>query len=279
MSNDAKRHYLAAYQTVRSVGEANLDQFSSLYFFTPDRRVVIFAPNRPDRLEFYRFDAPSDFDLRGDEDADLVNLDLNPDSVMQCTRLSRYVYEDAGERAAIACRKPVRNGDDLLGSFGTSMVMDTYLSAAVEQPPAHGVNILFDRDGNLISRGQSGDAQSIADEAQINAIGLISHIDSEAASIGVFRDPGSPFLVAYAKMPRSGWYFVSIVHDRSLTQRALYWSQMLLFLVFGLSMTVAFLRGLAVQLKPFGRLRRFGAGARRDAKNTSPDPTDPEINV
>jgi hypothetical protein len=75
MSNDAKRHYLAAYQTVRSVGEANLDQFSSLYFFTPDRRVVIFAPNRPDRLEFYRFDAPSDFDLRGDEDADLVNLD------------------------------------------------------------------------------------------------------------------------------------------------------------------------------------------------------------
>jgi hypothetical protein len=250
MTDAEKRRYLAAFQTVRSVGEAFLGKFTSLYFFTPDRRMVMFAPEREDRLTFYRIDAPADFDLRGDEDAALFDLHLNPNSDMQCTRLSRFVYSDDGERAASACRQPVRDGDVLLGAFGTSISMNDTLASALETPPSHGVNMLFDRDGAVISRGTEapgGAATPLAPDS------IIEMLSQDPRPFGVFVAPDGVHMIAFSRIPGPSWYFVSVVELSPIREAARLWAWTMFALVLFASLSFATLRALVVRSYPLRR--------------------------
>ncbi|WP_339748085.1 hypothetical protein [uncultured Maricaulis sp.] len=233
MTETEKRRYLAGFHAVRSVGEAFLGHFTSLYYFTPDRRMVMFAPDREDRLLFYRSEAPADFDLRGDEDAALFDLHTNPDSAMQCTALSRFVYSDGGERAASACRQPVRDGDELLGGFGTSISMTETLASALETPPAHGMNMLFDREGNIISRGPQPVAQPGQQEssAALAPEAIMAMLRVDPRPFGVFLSPDGSRMIAFSRIDGPSWYFVSVVDLAALRRAATFWGQMLFLFV------------------------------------------------
>jgi hypothetical protein len=54
---------LAATQVVSHTGEAELNRYDNFYFFTPDTRLVMFGPKRPDKLMYYRQKAPANFDV------------------------------------------------------------------------------------------------------------------------------------------------------------------------------------------------------------------------
>ena len=244
MTDTEKRRYLAGFYTVRSIGEAYLGHFNNLYYFTPDRRMVMFAPGREDRLLFYRSEAPADFDLRGDEDATLFDLHTNPESTMQCTALSRFVYADGGERAASACRQPVRDGDELLGAFGTSISMTGTLASALETPPSQGVNMLFDHEGNIISRGpqpamQSGESRS-NDAIEPDAVMALLRLDPRP--FGVFLTPDASGMIAFSRIEGPSWYFVSVVDLASMRESARFWGRMLFLLVLA-----AMLGGVAIR--------------------------------
>lgn len=244
MTGTEKRRYLAGFHAVRSVGEAYLGRFASLYYFTPDRRMVMFAPDREDRLSFYRSEAPADFDLRGDEDAALFDLNTNPDSAMQCTALSRFVYADGGDRAASACRQPVRNGDELLGAFGTSISMTETLASALETPPSQGVNMLFDREGNIISRGPqpvvTAGRQQARSPLEPDAIMAMLRLDPRP--FGVFLTPDGSRMIAFSRITGPSWYFVSVVDLASMRESARFWGWMLFLFVLA-----ALLGGLAIR--------------------------------
>lgn len=256
MTMDDKRRYLAAFQAVRSVGEAHLGRFSSLYYFTPDRRVVIFAPERPDRLEFYRFNAPADFDLRGDEDDALLDLRLNPESAMRCTPLSRFVYDESGERSASACRLPVRAGERLLGAFGTSMMMDDHLADVLSAPPAHGINMLFDREGNVITRGDQEHIGAFSAElvSQVEPMEVIAMVRDDPRAHGVFRAASTPHVIAFSRIRGPDWVFAAVIDLAPAHQRAEYWARLLFLIVFGASIALTLLRGILSRLRPVRRL-------------------------
>ncbi|WP_417467558.1 hypothetical protein [Maricaulis sp.] len=248
MTETDKRRYLAAFHTIRSVGEAYLGRFTSLYFFTPDRRMVIFAPGREDRLSFYRADAPADFELRGDEDAALFDLRLNPDSEMQCTRLSRFVYSDGGDRAASACRQPVREGETLLGGFGTSISMNETLASALDTPPARGVNLLFDRNGDVISRGAV--AQSAQPHPALQPDAIMALLRADPRPFGVFVVPGGANMIAFSRIRGPSWYFVSVVDLSATRATARFWAWCLAAMVLFAALGFHVLRAVLVRAQP-----------------------------
>ncbi|WP_417494079.1 hypothetical protein [Maricaulis sp.] len=251
MTETDKRRYLAAFHTIRSVGEAFLGRFTSLYFFTPDRRMVIFAPGREDRLSFYRADAPADFELRGDEDAALFDLHLNPNSEMQCTGLSRFVYSDGGARVASACRQPVREGEALLGGFGTSISMNETLTSALATPPTHGVNLLFDRNGDVISRGAL--APSAQGQASLQPDAIMLMLREDPRPFGVFVVPGGENMIAFSRIRGPSWYFVSVVDLSSTRATARFWAWCLFATVLLASLGFHVLRAVLARAHPASR--------------------------
>jgi len=257
MSMEEKRVFLAAYHTVHSVGEGYLQQFQNLYFYDDQRRLVIFAPEREDRLEFYRIHAPADFDMGGnEEDTELLGETTNPDRLMQCTRLARLVYDDEGLGSMSACRLPLWNESHLTGVFGTSIMMTPYLIEALENPPAHGTNMLFNRDGQLISRGLLHEA-SLHDgglNATVNSVGIMALIEAEEDSFGVIEDPGSNHLIAYARLYSPQWYFVTIISEEKTVEIARFGSFFLFIIVLAATFVVASVRWLVSRLRPLGEL-------------------------
>lgn len=260
MTPEDERRYLAAFHTVRAVGEAHLGSFSSLYYFTPDRRVVIFAPEREDRLAFYRIEAPADFQLQADEDPRLFSQQTNPRSEMQCTRLSRYVYRDEGERTATACRMPMRDDGVLLGAFGTSISMTDYLTRSLEMPPPGGINMMFDREGNVIARGNSTHAPS---RVRVDPIEVMALLRDDPRPRGIVQGPDPDQLIAFNRIAGPDWFFVSIVPMGDIDTTAAHWSRIVFVIVFASTLVFAGLRGLVRRDRRLRRrLRRIARRAR-----------------
>ena len=250
MTLEEKRRYMAAFHAVRAVGEAHLGEFSSLYYFTPDRRVLIFAPEREDRLIFYRHEAPADFQLQADEDPRLFSEVTNPNAEMQCTRLSRFVYNDSGERAATACRRPMRDGEDLLGAFGTSIMMNDYLAGTLENPPAGGLNMMFDRDGAVIARGSSN---LPGDRTLVSPTEIMELLADDPRPRGIVEAPDRMHLIAFNRVAGPDWYFVSVVPLADLEATAQHQSAKLFGLAFLVALLGAALRGAVRRWKPVSR--------------------------
>jgi len=260
MTPEEEQRYLAGFHVVRTVGEAHLQTFSSLYYFTPDRRMVMFAPERPDRLEFYRFDAPADFPLEADEDPRLFSEQTNPDSEMQCTQLSRFVYRDQGERSATACRKPVRRDGELLGAFGTSILMTDHLARALEGPPAGGVNLMFGRDRQVMARGRP---DSSAGPVQVDPIEVMAYLAEDPRPRGVVRADPLGQMIAFSRIHGPDWYFVAVVPMHDMARIAAGKAWIVFAVVLAVSLALAGVRGLLSRRLPLRRLirrRRKAAG-------------------
>lgn len=261
MTLEEKRRYLAGLHVVRTVGEAWLQQFSSLYYFTPDRRMVMFAPDREDRLEFYRFEAPADFPLQADEDPRLFSRETNPDGVMQCTQLSRFVYRDAGERSATACRKPVLDGDVLLGAFGTSMMMNDHLARALEEPPAGGVNLMLGRDHQVIARGRPAEQD---DDVRVDPAALVDYLADDPRPRGIVRAEALGQMIAFSRVAGPDWYFVSVVPLDDIAVTVSGRTRQVFLIVFFAALVVSALASLVWHYLPALRLPGQTA-ARTDA--------------
>lgn len=260
MSPEEEQRYLAGFHVVRTVGEAHLTTFSSLYYFTPDRRMVMFAPERPDRLEFYRFEAPADFPLEADEDPRLFSEQTNPDGAMQCTQLSRFVYRDQGERSATACRKPVRRDGELLGAFGTSILMTDHLARALEGPPAGGVNLMFGRDREVMARGRP---DSSAGPVEVDPIAVMAYLADDPRPRGVVRAQSLDQMIAFSRIEGPDWYFVSVVPMQDMARTASGKARIIFAVVLAVSLALAGLRGLLGRVLPLRRLIRRRRSAAR----------------
>lgn len=212
LSVGEKRNFLAAFHVVRALGEAHRARFGNLYFFDGRGRMVMYAPDRPDRLEFYRMHAPGDFDMRGDEDAHLLDPRSNPEAVMQCTRLSHLISDEGGERSGSACRIPVLDArGDRIGAFGVTLEMTDYLDDAILDAPPEAINILYDAEGMVISRtdAQGGYLRMQEDPVDLaSAYEALSRQGGQTGSLPLFADR---YVVGYAHLSGPDWTFVSLV--------------------------------------------------------------------
>ncbi|RYF90082.1 MAG: hybrid sensor histidine kinase/response regulator, partial [Caulobacteraceae bacterium] len=278
-----KKALVAAFQVVPRFGEAAVTRYDNFYFFTPGTRLVMFAPGRPDRLMFYRHEAPADLDISGEEMSKLTSVALNPARSIRCTSLQRLLQDNAGERLATGCMTPVDIEGRHLGAFGSSIELSGYFMRAIRDTSRGAVNLITTGSGELIAYpgfatpGKAPEATLAAYEKDMGLKALIGSIKATKAPRGVVRSQDGKYIIAYGKLRGPDWYFL-IRYPASAVATAAARSASWILL---LGLMAAFLQGLLVMGmtrkaigRPLQKLAEFADTRRRDPQAaTSPEDT------
>ena len=214
LSDQEKALYLAAAQVVAHTGEAELNRYDNFYFFTPETRLVMFGPRRPDRLLYYRQTAPTDLDISKEEMMLLTLPAQNPARVMKCTKLRKLISDPSGRGLSAACMTPFDHHGLHLGAWGTTLSLDSYLLRAVEDALPGGRNMIVSSDGELIAspglaRNGFVDARALSKlQAEEGVVDLVRQIRARRDDIGVIRSRQGDRVIAYGRLVEPDWYFL-----------------------------------------------------------------------
>ena len=215
MSADDKAAFAAAYGVVSDFGEAAHSAFDNLYFFTPPQtRLVMYGPDRPDHLMFYRHQAPANLDISHEAMASLTSPVKDPTRAIRCTDLQRLVQDNHGERLATACMTPVYLNGRYAGAFGSSIDLTGFFLSAVRNIVPGATSMVTTGDGELIASPQFA-AKSVAPPSAIAAYEKTMHLGRIAALLkkrgvdsGALMSPNGDYIVAYARLDGPNWYFM-----------------------------------------------------------------------
>ncbi|WP_370335650.1 ATP-binding protein [Parvularcula marina] len=217
---DDKKRLVAAYHTISRLGPSAGLGIDNLWFFTPDNALIMFAPDREDRLMFYRANAPADFDFQGQRFAKNSLPENNPDRVMTCTPLTPIVYDQTGKTLTSGCQLPVDQNGEYVGAFGVSLSLNGWLKEAVRPVMNIGTPILLDRDLNVMSHPElhreENPAQPTDIESQLNFQASPSAFQRE----GIFYHKESGSFIAHAPIHGPEWTFAIMVPHAAITGTA-----------------------------------------------------------
>ena len=119
-----KKEISAALGALIGVSNGLSENVSNIYFYTPDNDLVMHAPERPDKLLFYRNTAPADLDFQEEEFVKIIQPDTNPEGEMRCTGLEPIIYDQSRRTWTSGCMTPVRIGGKQLGGVGSSIPLE-----------------------------------------------------------------------------------------------------------------------------------------------------------
>lgn len=148
---EKKKSLVAAYQVINAIGPSLGIGIDNLWFATPDDSLLMFAPDRPDNLSFYRHDAPPDFTFQAREFMTNAKPDSNPTRIMTCTTLTPIVYDETGETLTSGCQLPLDLFGQFSGTFGISLTLTGWLRNAVTEYETSATPILLDSKLQVIA--------------------------------------------------------------------------------------------------------------------------------
>ncbi|MBP6545946.1 MAG: response regulator [Phenylobacterium sp.] len=210
-----RRTLTAAFSVVSDFGQAARSEYDNFYFFQPDpTRLVMFGPDRPDRLMFYRHDAPAGLDVSKEEMAQITLPRNDPARVTRCTNLQRLIQDNKGERLATGCLTPAYVDGRYVGSFGSSIELTGFFLNAIRTTLPGASNLVVTGKGELIAYpgfGAPGRASedAIADyERKLSLKMLVKAIRKDGQMHGVINSPDGRQVVAYGRLTGPDWYLV-----------------------------------------------------------------------
>ncbi|MFD1107309.1 GGDEF domain-containing protein [Sphingobium olei] len=212
---------LRATRVAHAVGEGIRPDLKSLYFFTPGNTLIMFAPDRADRLGFYRKKAPGNLDFQQETFAKISTPELNPSRSTRCTPLVHILYDKSGKTWTTGCMTPVDWNGRHIGTWGTSLLLDDLLSADELQALPSTDTVLVSGEGMLIRHPRYTHQSKAAPEQLLD---LRSTRNPELQALWQFirsNASGSflghvPQLGAHVSMRRigtPGWYILTIQND------------------------------------------------------------------
>ncbi len=210
------RALVSAYPIVATFGPAQHGEYDNFYFFTPRNRLVMFGPDRPDHLLFYRRTAPADLDFSGQEMARFVLPAADPERATRCTSLQRLIQEKAAARVGTACVTPAYVAGRYVGAFGSTINVTGFFADAVHETLPGATNLILRSDGaplaypGSVSRAGATERQ-VADYAR--RFGLRTLAERARAGgrrYGVMRSPDGKSLVAYGRLSGPDWYVMLV---------------------------------------------------------------------
>lgn len=251
MSLPEQALFVAATEVVAGTGEAEIRHYDNFYFFTPRTRLVMFGPRRPDKLMFYRQDAPPTLSIANEEMTLLTLPENNPGRVMKCTKLRRLISDPSGRGLNAACMTPFYYKGQFMGAFGTSLSLDSYLLRAVADALPGGRNLIVADDGELVA-AQGVARDGVVDvgvlrrfEAENDLKRLIDHIKAQKRDVGTVLSPKGDQVVAYGRLGEPGWWFLMTFPSGDIVWSSLKTaSWVLLFGFVGVALQVLLLYGL-----------------------------------
>lgn len=146
-----KAQLLAALRVVSRYGEGIGFRFDNFYFFTPQNRLVMFAPTRTDRLTFYRRDAPPSFSFTFEEMVQITLPGANPGGAMRCTSLQHVLYDRSFRTWTTGCMTPATVDGRYVGAWGVSLLLDQIIAQSIESRAPGTENMMLTGDGKLIA--------------------------------------------------------------------------------------------------------------------------------
>lgn len=251
MSLSEQALFVAATDVVAGIGEAEIRHYDNFYFFTPRTRLVMFGPRRPDKLLFYRRDAPPTLNIAKEEMTLLTLPENNPGRVMKCTKLRRLISDPSGRGLNAACMTPFYDKGQFMGAFGTSLSLDSYLLRAVADALPGGRNLIVADDGELVA-AQGVTRNGVVDvgllhrfERENDLKGLVGHIKAQKRDVGTVLSPNGDRVVAYGRLVEPGWWFLMTFPSGDIVWSSLKTaSWVLLFGFVGVALQVLLLYGL-----------------------------------
>ena len=151
MSDEDKRLMMAIAYVVRSSGEADRAIFDNFYFVAPSNRLLMFAPDHPDKISFYNHDAPADLNVAKLE---LVQMSLpqnNPLASTGCTKLTPLLTDRTHKTMVSACLTPAYLHGRYVGTWANSMQMGSHFLSAMRESLSGATNLIIDEQGSLIA--------------------------------------------------------------------------------------------------------------------------------
>lgn len=219
---------IAATRTVRALAEGNRSELESLYYFTPANAIVIFAPQREDRLTFYRRTAPATLDFQDRDFAKVSRPAINPARVMLCTSLQPLIAFKDKQIWTTGCLTPVDRDEQHVGTFGTSVPLHELIEPT-RYSHAKGEQIaIVSGDGRLIHHPRytvQNDAATsqfldlkTAREPELKALWQIVQASGARGFTG--HVPSLNAFVSLRALPSAGWYALAVQPERSILDQA-----------------------------------------------------------
>jgi signal transduction histidine kinase/CheY-like chemotaxis protein len=268
----ARRRILtAAYDVVDRGGEMHAARISSLYFFTDRNELIISAPRREDRLQFYRREAGLDFDFREASFVQLVRPENIQDRIFVCDELSQILYVQSREALTTGCFTPVVLDGVHVGGFGTTIRLADYFDQAIANTPDGGENLFLDGNGRLIAHadllagGDITSEQVEALETSVDAAAIHAAINADGRESGALIAPDGRHVIAFANLHGAGWRLVSLVDLSGLRAE----SQSQVMGILGFALVAVLIQALLIYLVVYRDIlgplhalrRRFGMEA------------------
>jgi len=225
VSADDKRLLLATAYVVRASGEADRGFFDNFYFATPSNRMVMFAPDHPEKIDFYGRLAQADLNLAK---MDLVRMSLpanNPAGVTGCTKLTPLLTDQTHRTMVSACVTPVYLHGRYVGTWADTIPMGSYFLQAMKDTLPGAANLIVDEQGSLIAApGLVSTADVTAPvvqsyEKRLRLRELAREIRAQKRETGVVTSPDGQELVAYGHID-ARWYFLMTLPKAAVNRDA-----------------------------------------------------------
>jgi signal transduction histidine kinase len=217
---------LAAADVVAASGAAFRSRFDNFYYFSPENRLIMFTPDRPDKIAFYRDVAPASFSVARTEMMRITEPADNPEGETRCTKLLPLLSDAAGRTLTTGCMTPIYVDGRYVGAWGTTLPIGSYLLDAVRETQPGTVNLMADARGALIAYpGFSGPGEVTPEalrryEGEYGLGELIERIRAGGSESGVTRTQNGKYLVAYGRVSGPDWYFITAAPQADVTASA-----------------------------------------------------------
>ena len=228
MPRDEQKLMLAGFEVIRAFGEASQHELDSLYFFTPDNELVIYAPDRNDHLMFYRHYAPADFNFTNEDLSQITLPENNPNRITRCTGLFPILYDQKKNVWTTGCETPVDIEGVHVGNFGTSLLLNDYLRGAVDDHLEGSYNMVWTSTGELIVHPELVERDLIT-PMTMNVM-QTEREDFKAIWTAINNSPDKdrPFfqvetkneILSVGRIEVPDWYFVSIYPQKNILKEA-----------------------------------------------------------
>jgi signal transduction histidine kinase len=215
LTREDKRVLTAATLVVARMGESDLAKFENFFFLTPKNRLVLFAPQRTERLVFFRKTAPGDTDFDHSDQA-LYPLPANdPSGRMRCTPLAPLLQDKTGRTLISGCVTPVYVNGRYVGAWGTTLMAGSYLASMLRDTPQDATSLIVSDTGGLVAfpgfnQPDALNPRSVAALEQSYGLkGLVAKIRADGRSTGVVDSPDGRMLVAYGRLRGPDWWLLT----------------------------------------------------------------------
>jgi len=242
-----QRALVAGYLAVRQSGPAQMGWFDNLYFNDARNNLIIFGPEREDRLSYYRQHAPADMDFSNEMFVRIALPEENPLGRTRCTHLTDRIDRESERQLTIGCHTPARINGVHLGAFGVTLDIRDYLVHALDHPLPGAENMIIDRQGGLVAHralfehSVITDADVAAVRANIDVQHITDTVFGHGAAQGVVLTEDRMGLIGFYSLDAPDWVFVAY-RPLPHTHRESWLTA--LIVGFGVAMVIGLLGGL-----------------------------------